>query len=130
MTAYLANFYLGTPLDRKEYARIKIDVILQEFIYKYRLMDFVHNGCVYFKFSKGMYGLKQAGKLANDLPRERLEENGYYECPTTPGLRRHKWRPITFVFIVDGFGVEYIRQRHADHLIETLQKFYMVTTDR
>jgi hypothetical protein len=89
MTADLANFYLGTPLDRKEYACIKIDVILQEFIDKYRLMDFVHNRWVYFEISKGMYGLKQAGKLANDLLQERLEAHGYYECPATPGLWRH-----------------------------------------
>jgi len=110
MTADLANFYLGMPLERKEYARIKIDVIPQEFIDKYRLMDFVHNGWVYFEISKGMYvGLKKAEKLANNLLRERLEAHGYYKCPTTPGLWRHKWRPVTFVLIVDNFGVEYIR---------------------
>ena len=73
MTADLANFYIDTPLDRKEYAQIKIDVIPQEFIDKYRLMDFVHNGWVYFEISKGMYGLKQAGKQANDLLRDCLQ---------------------------------------------------------
>ena len=62
-----ANFYLCTPLYCKEYARTKISVILQEFIDKYRLMDFVHNGWVYFEISMGMYGLKQAGKLADTL---------------------------------------------------------------
>ena len=67
MTADLANFYLSTPLDRKEYARIKIDVILQELFGKCKLMDFVHNGWVYFEISMGMYGLKQAGKLADTL---------------------------------------------------------------
>ena len=86
MMVDLAIFYLVTPLDCREYARIKIDVIPQEFINKYRLVDFVHNGWVYFEISKGMYGLNQAGKLANDLLRERLVAHGYYECPTTPGL--------------------------------------------
>jgi len=108
MTADLANFYMGTPLDHKEYARIKIDVIPQEFINEYRLMDFVLNGWVYFKISKGMYGLKQAGKLANDILQEPLEAHGYYECPIIPGLCRHTWQPVTFVLIVDNFEVEYI----------------------
>ncbi len=34
----LGNFYLGTPLDRKEYIRIKLSVIPQEFIDKYNLL--------------------------------------------------------------------------------------------
>ena len=92
-------------------------------------MDFVHNGWVYFEISKGMYGLKQAGKLANDLLLERLDAHGYYKFPTTPGLWRHKWQPITFVLIVGDFIVEYVGQRHANHLIELLQKSYTVTTD-
>ena len=129
MKADLANFYLGPPLDRKEYAHIKIDVIPQEFINKYRLMNFVHNGWVYFEISNGMYGLKQDRKLGNDLLQEHLEAHGYYKRPTTPELWRHKCQPITFVLIVNNFGVEYMGQRHADHLIKSLQKSYPVTTD-
>ena len=90
-------------------------------------MDFFHNGWVYFEVSKGMYGLKQSGKLANDLLQERLEAHGYYECLTTPGQWRHTWRPVICVLIVEKFRVEYIRHRHADHLIETLQKSYTDT---
>jgi hypothetical protein len=40
-----------------------------------------------------------------------------------------QWQPVTFVFIVDDFGVEYIGQRHVVYLIETLRTSYMVTTD-
>ena len=72
LTADIDNFYLNTPLDRPEYVRIKIDVIPQEFIEEYNLMAYVHNGWVYFEITKGIYGLKQAGKLANDLLTERL----------------------------------------------------------
>jgi hypothetical protein len=52
-----------------------------------------------------MYGLKQAGKLVNDLLSERLFKHGYYQCATTPGLWRHKWQPVIFVLIVDDFGI-------------------------
>jgi hypothetical protein len=63
----ISNFYLGTPLDRPEYVRIHISQIPNEFIEEYNLHQYVHDGWVYFEITKGVYGLKQAGKLANDL---------------------------------------------------------------
>jgi hypothetical protein len=125
----ISNFYLGTPLDRPEYVRIHISQIPDEFIEEYNLHQYVHEGWVYFEITKGVYGLKQAGKLANDLLTERLELHGYYQCATTPGLWRHKWRPITFVLIVDDFGIQYVGRRHAEHLLRALQENYKVTTD-
>ena len=125
----ISNFYLGTPLDRPEYVRIKLTDIPQEFIDEYNLTKYAHNGWVYFEITKGVYGLKQAGKLANDLLTSRLETHGYYQCTTTPGLWRHKWRPIVFVLIVDDFGIEYVNRRHAEHLLAALQETYKVTTD-
>jgi hypothetical protein len=41
------NFYLGTPLDRPEYARIKLTNIPDEFIQEYGLQDFAYNGYIY-----------------------------------------------------------------------------------
>jgi len=67
MTMDLSNFYLGTPLDRPEFVQIKLSVIPQEVIDAYGLEKYAYNGWVYFEISKGMYGLKQAGKLANEL---------------------------------------------------------------
>ena len=125
----LENFYLGTPLDRPEFVRIKLGDIPEEFVLEYNLTTYVHNGWVYFEINKGVYGLKQAGKLANDLLTERLLVHGYYQCATTPGLWRHKWRPISFVLIVDDFGVAHVSKRHAVHLLEALQNHYKVTTD-
>jgi hypothetical protein len=125
----LKNFYLGTPLDRPEHVRIKLTDIPQEFIDEYGLEDYAHNGWVYFEITKGVYGLKQAGKLANDLLTTRLEAHGYHQCETTPGLWRHKWRPVVFVLIVDDFGIEYVDRRHAEHLLAALKETYEVTTD-
>ena len=78
---------------------------------------------------KGVPGLPQSGKLANDQLRKRLEAHGYFEAVTTPGLWRHKWRPIQFCLIVDDFGVEYVGREHADHLANILRKYHDITTD-
>ncbi|KAL7425759.1 hypothetical protein ACHAXH_000120 [Discostella pseudostelligera] len=125
----ISNFYLGTPMDRPEYVRIKLTDIPTEFIDEYTLTEYAYNGWVYFKINKGVYSLKQAGKLANDLLTERLQLSGYYQCPLTPGLWRHQWRPISFVLIVDDFGIKYVGKRHADHLLHALHAHYTVTTD-
>ena len=124
LTADIDNYYLNTPLDRPEYVRIKIDVIPQEFIDEYNLMAYVHNGWVYFEITKGIYGLKQAGKLANDLLTERLAAHGYYQCATTAGLWRHRWRQILFVLIVDDFGIEYVIQQMQN----ISSRHYAITT--
>ena len=92
-------------------------------------MQYVHNGWMYFEITKCIYGLKQAGKLANDLLTERLSAHGYFQCTTTPGLWRRKWRPILFVLIVDDFGIEYVDKVHAEHLLTALRIHYKITTD-
>ena len=129
MTVDISNYYLNTPLDRPEYCRIKLDVIPHEFINEYNLMQYVCNEWVYFEITNGIYGLKQAGKLANDLLTKRLSAHGYFQCATTPGLWRHKWQPILFVLIVDDFGIEYVDEVHAEQLLTALQSHYKITTD-
>ena len=54
--------------------------ILDEIIYEYNLKEKVHtDGYVYIEIQKGMYGLPQAGMLANKLLKRRLAKHGYYE---------------------------------------------------
>ena len=103
-------------MDRPEFVRIRLEEITQEFIDEYNLTQYAHNGWIYLEIIKGCYGLPQAGKLANDLLRTRLNNNGYHETATTPGLWRHKWRPIMFVLIVDDFGIEYVGDQHLKDL--------------
>ena len=125
----IKNFYLCTPLDRFEYVRIKLADIPDEFINEYDLTSKVRDGWAYFEIRRGVYGLPQSGKLANDLLKKRLETAGYYEAATTPGLWLHKWRPILFTLIVDDFGIEYVGERHANHLRDVLKKHYEITED-
>ena len=41
---------------------------------------------------------------------------GYYQATINLGLLCHKWLPILFVLIVDGFGIEYVGNRNIRHL--------------
>ena len=74
----------------------------------YDLHSKVKNGYVYCEIVRGVYGLPQAGILADKLLRERLAVHNYYEVPHMSGLFTHKTRPIWFALTVDDFGVKYI----------------------
>jgi hypothetical protein len=120
------NFYLGTPMPKPEYVRIKILDIPQEFINKYKLTGLDRDGWIYFRIQQGCYGLLQAGTLANDLLRFRFKAKDFYEAASTPGLWHHKWRPIQFCLIIDNFGVEYVCLEHFTYLLDILKKFHGV----
>ena len=78
---------------------------------------------------EGMYGLPQAGLLANKLLTTRLEPHGYYQCTHTPGLWRHRSRPIMFALVVDDFGVQAVGKEHAQHLFAALRTHYGLKVD-
>ena len=131
MTIYIKTFYLGTPMEVYEYGRFHRKDIPQVFIDQYKLEPMFDNkDFVYMEIQRGMYGLKQAGKIANDQLKERLIPHGYRPCRNTPGLWRHDKKPISFTLIFDNFGVKYTQKRDAEHLLSILRKEYeAVTTD-
>jgi hypothetical protein len=64
----LANIYLNTPMPNPEYMRLQLDIIPEEIIVAYNLRELATlDGWVYIEICKGMYGLPQAGILANQL---------------------------------------------------------------
>jgi hypothetical protein len=101
----------------------------EEIVNIYNLNSLAIDGWVYLEIRKGMYGLKQAGLLANQLLQTRLAPFGYYTSRHTPGLWLHKTQPISFRLIVDDFAVNYVGNHHADHLRDALLKTYELTTD-
>jgi hypothetical protein len=74
-----------------------------------------------------MYGLKQAGLLANQLLQTRLAPFGYYPARHTPGLWLHKTRHISFTLIVDDFAVTYVGKQQAEHLRNALLRTELTT---
>ena len=63
----IKNFYLGTPMDRYEYMKIPLNLFPQATQAQYELEKHAHNGFVYVEIWKAIYGLPQAGILANTL---------------------------------------------------------------
>ena len=129
LTFDLKNFYLKTPLPTARYMRMQLDILPEEIIDKYNLRAIAHKGWIYIRIKRGMYGLPEAGILANKLLKERLSKSGYYECQYTPGLYKHVWRPIMFSLVVDDFGVKCQGIQHAKHLKTALEQHYEVSVD-
>ena len=95
---------------------------------QYDLDKHALDGFVYWEIRMAIYGLPQAGKLANERLKKLLKPHGYYEVDHTPGLWKHRTRPVQFSLIVDDFGVKYKGKRHADHLISAIKKHYTKLT--
>jgi hypothetical protein len=125
----IKNYYLGTPLPRFEYMKMLLSRFPEEIIQKYNLNDLAVDGWVYIEIRKGMYGLKQAELLANQLLQTRLAPFVYYPARHNPGLWLHKARPISFTLVVDDFTAKYVGKQHAEHLWNALLRTYELTTD-
>ena len=78
---------------------------------------------------KNLYGLPQAGLLANELLEQRLNKHGYFQSKLVPGLWKHTPRPIFFTLIIDDFGIKYIGKEHVEHLMTVLQEHYQIKAD-
>ena len=130
MSIDISNFYLNTPMLRYECMKLKLANLPEEIIQEYKLHDIAtSNGSVHVEVRKGMYGLPQAGLLANLLLEKRLNKNGYFQSTIIPGLWTHTTRPIQFTLVVDDFGVKYVGEEHAEHLMSVLREFYAITHD-
>jgi hypothetical protein len=125
----IKNYYLGTPLPRFEYMKMFLSRFPEEIVQKYNLNALAVDGWMYIEIRRGMYGLKQAGLLANQLLQTRLAPFGYYPVRHTPGLWLHHTRPISFTLVVVNFAVKYVGKQHAEHLRNALLKTYELTTD-
>jgi hypothetical protein len=100
MCTDVKKIYLNTMLDRPEYMHLALAIIPQKIIDKYNLLEKAKKGHVYIRIDKGMYGLPQAGRLANDLLIKRLAPYGYHPVEHTRGLWRHETRPVAFLLMI------------------------------
>jgi hypothetical protein len=65
MTINIKDFYLMTPMDRYEYFRMKLELFPQDIINEYGLHNKADaDGNVFCEVQRGMYGLPQAGIIA------------------------------------------------------------------
>ena len=109
MTIDIKDFYLNTPMARYEYMQLKLADMPEDVIAYYKLTKIATpDGYIYCKIQKGMYGLPQAGIIAQQLLEKRLEKHGYHQSTATPGLWTHDTRPISFTLVVFNFRVKYV----------------------
>ena len=100
--ADIGNFYTNSKLESSEYMRIHLSQIPKEIIDEYEVMQYVESdGYVYVEITGAMYGLAQSGRIANQDLRKHLAKHGYYPTKRTPGLWKHRTRPISFTLVVD-----------------------------
>jgi hypothetical protein len=129
MVLDIKNFYYGTPMARYEYMKLPIKLIPEDIINHYNLRALDSDGYIYMEIRKGMPGLKQAGRIANDRLQKHLAQFGYAPVPRTPSLWTHASRPVTFSLVVDDFGVKYTDKKDAEHLIHSLTQLYKISID-
>ncbi len=126
----IKNFYLIAALDYYEYMKIPLALFPEWIKTRNNLDTHARDGIVFLEIRCAVWGLPQAGILADKLLRKRLKPHGYYECVNTPGLWRHATRPIAFSLVVNNFGVKYMGKEHAEHLINCLkEETYKLTKD-
>ena len=130
ITADIKDFFLANnPLLSPEYMRIHVRFVPPEIIEQYSLRPLIHNDWLYLEISKGMYGLKQAGYLANKNLETHLAKYGYFPSKYTRGLWKHKTRQIKFVLVVDDFGIQYTNEKDKTHLLNALRDRYTISVD-
>jgi hypothetical protein len=129
MTADIEDYYYGTVMPEFEYMRMSLKDIPEEIVTQYDLLRLSSNGWVYMQIEKGMPGLKQAGKIANDMLTAHLAKYGYTPVPRTPALWKHATRPTIFTLVVDDFGIKYESEQDANHLLNALRDLYGITAD-
>ncbi len=70
-----------------KYSQLRIAIMPDNVIKHYHLIDLTTpDGYVYCKIQKGMYGLPQARIIAQQLLEKGLQQHGYHQSKTTPGL--------------------------------------------
>jgi hypothetical protein len=123
MSIDIKDFYLKPPMKCYEYFRMKLELFPEDIIKEYDLRNKVDsNGNVHCEVHCGMYGLPQAGIIAQELLEKRLCKAGYMQSKITPGYWKHNWCPISFTLVVDNFGIKYISTEHAQHLLQVLKQ--------
>jgi hypothetical protein len=125
----IKKFYLTAALEYFEYMRIPLSYFPAWMVEQYNLIERAYNGYVYIKMQRAVWGLPQAGILANKHLRRKLAPFGYTECVNTPGLWKHETQPISFTLVINNVGVKYVSKNNVDHLIASIEMTYTLTED-
>ena len=90
---------------RTEYIMIQISAIPQESLDLYNLKGKTHNGYIFERVTKGVYGLPHEGWITYDALVKHLEPYVYLPSSKTMVLWKNDIHSINFALLVDDFGV-------------------------
>ena len=125
----LKDMFLKTTMEEPEFFRVPYKYIPEDIRKRYRLDTKVHEGYIYCRIKKGMYGLKQAAILAHKVLSNLLQKAGYSKITGSKGMWKHQTRKTILSLCVDDFGVKYFSHDDVNHLKTTLEQVYDVTID-
>ena len=95
MTIDIKYFYLNTPMEMNKYMRLKISNPPESVVQKNNLEEKVTKyGYVNVEIMWGVYGLPQAGIIAQQLIEQQMNKKGYKQSDINPEFWTHKWCPI------------------------------------
>ena len=118
----LKDHFIQTIMSKPEFMSIHIRFFPNDIKEKYHIKSLVSNdGSVYCKIKRGIYGLKQAERLACDLLVKRLVLYGYSPTKKFPKIWQHATIPTKLCLCIDGFGVQFFKREDAMHLINALK---------
>ena len=132
-TADIKDYYLHSKLAKgnEVYMLIKIADIPEISRQYFNIAQYIEDGdkeilaCV----TGGLYGMPEAGYLAQSDLVPHLEQHGFMQTKTTPCLFKHTSRDIEFTLVVDDFGISYSDKADAEYLFEILRYKYPIKVD-
>jgi hypothetical protein len=125
----IKNFYLTAALEYYKYMKIPLTLFPAWIVEQYDLNKHALHSFVHLEMRRALWGLPQAGILANKRLRLKLAPFGYNESENIPGLWYHESRPIMFTLVVDNFGVKYICKEDVQLLITSIKTDCTITKD-
>jgi hypothetical protein len=121
--------YLTACLEYFEYMRMPLMLFPDWIQIQYNMKELVYNRYIHLEMRQAVWGLPQAGILANKRLRQKLAPFGYFEHVNTPGLWYHESRPISFTLVVDDVGGKYINKDDVNQLVASIKTTYTLTED-
>ena len=115
------NVFLKTELKDKQHMIISEESTLEEIMKPCEFHDKIHNGKVLTCFSKGAYGLKQSGSLANQQLRHNSAPCGRTLSKHIPSLRKNDATNTMLTLVVNDFRVKKFSNSNAEHLTQALK---------
>ena len=130
MTISVKDFYLNTPMARRNYMHLKLSDLTESVVQQYKLESkATKDGYAHVEIRCGVYGLPHAGPIAQQLLEKQLNKKGYKQIEITPGLGTQEWSPISLSLCMDDFGLKYFGRQHPDHLMSFLKEHYKIYHD-